>query len=141
MKTLSGTDKKTILLVDDEDYLALFLKKLLSSEGYNVVTACDGQEAVNIYKADSNSIDLVLMDITMPIKTGIEAHEEMIQHNRCAPILLMSAYSKESFDGLTHPHFIRKPMQPTELFLYIEEVLKETSLCSANQQLSTGPIS
>ena len=130
MNPIVDEDKKTILVVDDEDSLAIFLEKLLKSEGYNVFTASNGKEAVEIYKTNKENIDLVLMDVTMPIMTGLEAHREITQFDPCAPILLMSAYSQDAFEGLTHPHFIQKPMRPTELFESINLAIEKSAQCN-----------
>lgn len=143
MKSLLNADKKTILIVDDEDQLSFFLQKLMEGEGYNVVTASNGREAVDSFKANPDSIDLVLMDIKMPVMNGIEAHRELKQINPCVPILLMSAYTQESLEGITtSSHFIRKPMRPTELLDAISVVLDESASCfqSADNNCRQGVI-
>jgi CheY-like chemotaxis protein len=130
MKGLLNADKITILVVDDEDQLSFFIKQLMEGEGYNVVIASNGLEAVDSYKANPDSIDLVLMDIQMPVMSGIEAHNELKKINPCVPILLMSAYSQESLEGLaTSAHFIRKPMRPTELLNAINIMLDRSASC------------
>lgn len=110
------TELKNILLVDDEDSLVTFLKKLLEREGYNVVTAGNGKQAVDVYKAYMNCIDLVLMDISMPVMDGIEAHRSLTRFDPNLSILLMSGYAQESLTGIENIHFIRKPIHPVELF-------------------------
>ena len=131
MKSLSDNDKRTILIVDDEDQLSFFLQRLMEEEGFNVVIASNGLEAVDSFKANPDSIDLVLMDIQMPMMSGIEAQNELKQINPCVPILLMSAYSQESLEGIaTTSHFIRKPMRPAELINTINVVLEQSASCS-----------
>ena len=117
---------RTILIVDDEEQLAGFLGKLLKHQGYNVFYADNGKKAVDIYKENQKNIDLILMDIAMPIMNGIEAHKALTQLNSKALILLMSGYSQESFTGLEHAHFIRKPMHPTELFKSINDIFESS---------------
>lgn len=129
MKSDLNEGKKTILVVEDEDQLSYFFRKLMEEEGYNVVTAGNGQEAVDSYKANPNSIDMVLMDIKMPVKSGIEAHRELKQIDPCIPILLMSAYTQESLEGIATSYFIRKPMRPSELLKAISEVLEKSAAC------------
>jgi CheY-like chemotaxis protein len=99
-------------------------------EGYNVVTACNGKQALETYKSHSEKIDLVLMDIVMPVMSGLDAHSELKQFDPCLPIVLMSAYPADSFDNVSNKHFIRKPMIPQELFKYIEVALDESTSCN-----------
>lgn len=124
MKSSVTTDSKTILLVDDADCMIAYLKKLLTREGYNVITAINGKQAVDIYKTYPERIDLILMDIIMPVMSGLEAQKELTQYDPNVPILLMSAHPQYSIEGLNHPYFIVKPMRPEELFNSIHAILK-----------------
>lgn len=131
MQSSQPAGSRTILVVDDEVQLASLLGKLLIYEGYNVFYADNGKKAVEIYKENQKAIDLILMDISMPIISGIEAHKELTQLNPEAVILLMSAYSQESFTGLEHVHFIRKPIHPTELFKSMNDIFESSQSPSA----------
>jgi len=122
--------KTTVLLVDDETDLVSFLEKLLNSEGFNVLTAQNGRQAVDLYESNADSIDLILMDITMPVMNGIEAYIKISERDPRVPILLMSAYSQESLNCLEYPHFIQKPMHPTQLFEAIRKTIEEYASCS-----------
>jgi CheY-like chemotaxis protein len=123
MEPLNDTERKTILLVDDEDGVRFFLEKLLVHEGYTIINARNGKKAVEIYKAGTTPIDLVLMDINMPVMDGLEAHKELMQFDPEVAIVFMSAYSQDWVDDLENIHFIRKPMKPAELFNKIDECL------------------
>ncbi|OGU15621.1 MAG: hypothetical protein A2076_13005 [Geobacteraceae bacterium GWC2_53_11] len=123
MKPLRDTNPKTILLVDDEEGIRFFLEKLLISEGYTIINACNGKKAVEIYKEESTSIDLILMDLNMPVMDGIEAHNELTQFDPEVVIMFMSAYEQEWVNEVQNIHFIRKPMNPAELFNKIDECL------------------
>jgi CheY-like chemotaxis protein len=123
MEALTNTGLKNILLVDDEEQLMLFIQKLLTREGYNVFLAYNGKEAIDIYKSNRNSIDLILMDIVMPVMSGVEACNELLALDPNIPIILMSAYPKDSFECFDHMHFIQKPMHPTDLFTFINHIL------------------
>jgi len=129
MKVINDVGKKTILLVDDEDYLVDILKKLLVWQGYYVLTVKNGLEAVEAYKAKTEKIDIILMDIIMPKMSGVEALVKIKDYDPYVPIILMSGFAEESVEGLPHTHFIRKPMQPQDLFKSIEEVLEESDSC------------
>ena len=124
MKTVALSVRKTILLVDDEDSLLVFLKMLLLDKSYNVITASNGKQAVETYKANTSRIDLVLMDISMPIMNGIEAANEIYHYNPNVAILLMSGFLQDSIDGLDSFHFIKKPVKPLELLQTIKVALK-----------------
>jgi CheY-like chemotaxis protein/DNA-binding XRE family transcriptional regulator len=115
---------KTILLVEDEIHLRQFLAELLTSRGYDVITAEDGHDAVNIYEENLAGIDLVLMDIMMPRKDGITAQKEIIELDPNAKILLMSGYSALSLGGIKDLNFIQKPMLPAKLLTNIRELLE-----------------
>ena len=119
---------KTILLVDDEESIMFFLQKLLIREGYNIIKANNGKEAVEIYKSNPDNIDLILMDITMPIMSGIEACKELSTHDPDVTILMMSAYSKESFEEMDNINFIRKPIYPADLIEKIGKLLENKTV-------------
>lgn len=116
--------RKTILVVEDEMHLRQFLIELLTVRGYDVITAEDGQDAVDIYEENLGRIDLVLMDVMMPRKDGITAHKEIIELDSNARILLMSGYSEVSLGGIEDLNFIQKPMLPAKLLTNIRELLE-----------------
>lgn len=68
---------------------------MLEIMGYNVLTAEDGREAVEIYKKRGHEIDLVIMDMTMPHLDGAEAFSELRMINPDVKVILASGYSKE----------------------------------------------
>ncbi len=117
----SGTE--TILLVDDEVHLRQFLSELLTSQGYKVILAEDGQEALIKYKENWGCVDLVLMDVMMPRKDGVTTHREISEIDPNARILLMSGYSSVSLGNIDDLKFIQKPMLPETLFSNIRELL------------------
>jgi len=102
MKVINDVGKKTILLVDDEDYLVDILKKLLVWQGYYVLTVKNGLEAVEAYKAKTEKIDIILMDIIMPKMSGVEALVKIKDYDPYVPIILMSGFAEESVEGLPH---------------------------------------
>ena len=69
-------EQKTVLLVEDQKYNLLVLRKMLERSGINVIPAEDGQEAVKICQENKN-IDLVLMDLKMPVMDGYVAMKEI----------------------------------------------------------------
>ena len=89
----SGTE--TILLAEDEDILREFAETILSRLGYTVLPARDGQEALDLFTAQSDQIDLVILDVVMPRLGGLEAYERIRELNSAIPVILMTGYSAE----------------------------------------------
>ena len=81
----------TILLVDDDTGHRTMLQTLLGQWGYGVTGACDGEQAVALCR--ERSFDLVLMDVRMPKKNGLEALGEIKAYNPALPVLMMTAFS------------------------------------------------
>ncbi|NTW98781.1 MAG: response regulator [Geobacteraceae bacterium] len=127
--SLLHSGKKTILIVDDEDQLSMLLKIVMGLKGYSAIFASNGQEAVDTYKANPDGIDLVLMDISMPVMSGVEAYRELKQFDPFVPIILMSGYTNNPFEGHANVRFIRKPINHTNLINAIKEVLEGSATC------------
>lgn len=84
---------KKILLVDDEEELLMAMKIRLNSWGYDVATATNGEEALNILKKDTP--DIVVLDIMMPVMDGIETLRRIRKINKTLPVLMLTAYTSE----------------------------------------------
>ncbi len=117
----------TILLVDDEDLVLDIGVMMLEKVGYTVLEAKGGREAVEIYEANKDKIDLVILDMIMPDVGGGEAYDRMKEINPDVKVLLSSGYSIEGeateilergCDG-----FIQKPFNIKELSGKIREFL------------------
>jgi CheY-like chemotaxis protein len=87
--------KGTILLVDDEESLIALGARMLEPLGFNVLTAVDGLQAVELYRERGKEIDLVLMDLTMPHLDGAKAFGELRRLNPDVRVILASGYSHE----------------------------------------------
>jgi two-component system chemotaxis response regulator CheY len=91
-----GSGNYKVLIVDDSMFIAKQLGQILSSEGFEVVdTASDGAQGVDKYKANHPNIDLVTMDITMPVMDGVTALEKIIEFDKNAKVIMVSALGKE----------------------------------------------
>ncbi|MDR0539476.1 MAG: response regulator [Spirochaetaceae bacterium] len=85
-----------VLIVDDSMFIAKQLGQILASEGFEVVdTAADGAQGLEKYKANKDKIDLVTMDITMPVMDGVSALEKILEINKGARVVMVSALGKE----------------------------------------------
>ncbi|WP_224984610.1 hybrid sensor histidine kinase/response regulator [Geomonas agri] len=103
----------TVLLVDDEPELRQVGTVLLNGLGLSVITACNGREALEVYREHSRDIDVVLMDLTMPEMDGVEAYQELRREAASLPILFCSGYGKKEvspfIDSDPNAAFLPKP--------------------------------
>ncbi|MBM2835361.1 MAG: cheY 8 [Candidatus Brocadiaceae bacterium] len=105
---MKGGMMKTILLVEDDKNQLLLYKQELSLEGYNIITAQDGQEAIK--KVKEHTPDLIVMDINMPKINGIEAIGKILSEHKKVPIIINTAYSsyKDNFMSWSADAYIIK---------------------------------
>ncbi len=87
---------KKILLVEDDNFLATLLNNRLKSEGFEIVVAKNGDEALDFLKKDK--LDLILMDIILPAKSGFEAMEAIMSNPQYgkAPVMIISNLGQEA---------------------------------------------
>jgi CheY-like chemotaxis protein len=120
-----GTE--TILFVDDEPNILEIGKETLSSYGYEVVTAENGEQALEVYNAQKNKISLVIMDLNMPGMGGKRCLIDLLTINNNAKVLMTSGYSipQQTRDLIKvgAAGFINKPYKPDELLLKIRRIL------------------
>ena len=122
-------DNYTILVAEDEEVNYLYIEVLFEDEiegNYNLIHAKNGKEAVEIC-IENNNIDLVLMDIKMPIMNGLEATEKIKEKFPNLQIIAQTAYSTESDKQLALKHgcddFISKPIHKDKLIGMINKYL------------------
>jgi PAS domain S-box-containing protein len=127
IKDMKGTE--TVLLVDDEPVVLEVGKGLLEAMGYRVLTAQDGQEAIEIYREKRDAIDTVILDMVMPDMGGGETYDRLREINPDIKVLLSSGYSidgqateilKRGCNG-----FIQKPFDVEEMSVKIREIIKQ----------------
>jgi len=87
---------ETILLVDDEANVLVIGKDVLESLGYKVLTATDGQQAVEVYAAHRGDIDLLFLDVVMPNMGGVEALQQIRQQNPDVKAIFATGYDKSN---------------------------------------------
>jgi len=114
----------TILCVEDYKNQRLLYKQELSLEGYEVITAADGKEALE--RVQERLPDLVVMDINLPRMDGIEAMGKILSLRKDIPIIINTAYSdyKGKYMTLAAEAYIVKSSDLTELKNKIRELLK-----------------
>lgn len=121
--------KFRVLVVDDSVFVAKQLTQILASEGYEIVaTAADGQEGVDKYKELCPNIDLVTMDITMPRMDGITALEQIMNFDKNARVVMVSALGKEELVKksllLGAKNYIIKPLDRKKVLERISASMK-----------------
>lgn len=115
---------KNILIADDNEEIREIVRVLLEGEGYNVIEAVDGEDAV--IKVDE-SIDLIILDVMMPRKSGFKACVE-IREKTSAPILFLTAKTQESDKCMGFSagsdDYLSKPFSYTELISRVKALLR-----------------
>lgn len=121
-------EKKTALVIEDEEQSAYLLEFMLRRDGFDVVRAADGRESVAMI-TEGPVVDIVVMDIMLPYLDGFELIALMRAHPkwREVPIIVLSGRTKES-DVVRAleagaDDFVRKPYQPSELLARIKSRL------------------
>jgi PAS domain S-box-containing protein len=119
--------RETILVAEDDASLRKFVETLLTDYGYDVLPAEDGDDAVKKFKANLPKVNLVLMDMIMPKKSGMEAYKEIQSIQNDVKVLFTSGYaadfiqSREELD--LGADLIMKPVKPIELLKKLREML------------------
>jgi PAS domain S-box-containing protein len=117
----------TVLVVDDEDLVRNTARYALSRVGYQVVTARDGREAVDVFASRHDEIDLVLLDMTMPVMDGAEALRRMAEIRPDVVVLASSGYDEREAQqrfGTRIAGFLQKPYAAAQLTGKVEGLLR-----------------
>lgn len=125
---------ETILVIEDKESMTKMLRDALEAEGYNVISAQDGLQGINQIKG--NRIDLILTDLKLPKKDGIDILKAAKEENQLMPVIVMTAYGsvetavtamKEgAFD------FITKPFDIDHLLMLIKRALETQRVLTEN---------
>ena len=135
---------KKILVVDDEMRLRKLVHDFLIRADYEVLEAADGQEALNIFYANSD-LSLIILDVMMPKKNGYEVLTEIRQESNI-PVIMLTAKGEEDDElkGFSSgaDEYISKPFSPKVLVARVQAVLKRAggSLASEDSVISIGGI-
>jgi CheY-like chemotaxis protein len=112
---------QTILVVDDEAVARRFMERALTHEGYEVVLANDGEEALALLRSGKLSVDLVVTDLVMPGMGGHAFALEVATLPSPPPVMYISAY--ESPQGEMAKRFLQKPFSPDALVGAVRRLL------------------
>src|SRR4051794_9735274 len=126
---------KTILVADDESHILHVVSLKLRNAGYRVVTACDGQEALEL--AQQEHPDLLITDYHMPLLSGLELCRRLQQDPKTVsiPAIMLTArgYHLEPHDTETSGirRMLSKPFSPRQLLVTVHEVIDEQTKAAA----------
>lgn len=135
-------DKTKILVVDDESRMRKLVKDFLARQGYTVLEAAVGMEAMDYFYADKD-IALIILDVMMPKMDGWQVCREIRMHSK-VPIIMLTARSEErdelqGFD-LGVDEYISKPFSPKILVARVEAILRRTQGSGNADEISAGGI-
>jgi len=118
---------KRILLVDDDPTVRDSLNDVLLAEGYLIIPAQDGQQALDL--ANKSPVDLVLLDLNMPVKNGWDTFERLTAEHPLIPIIIATARPNQlsTAVGAGAGALLEKPMDIRTLLRTMEKLLAETS--------------
>ncbi|HEY4106017.1 MAG TPA: ATP-binding protein [Polyangiaceae bacterium] len=107
----------TVLVVDDDPGVQLLVRRALSAHGYHVITASNGAEGIRCFERYRSELGVILMDMTMPQVSGLEALKRIRATGSDVPVLLTSGYSFEAMapDSPVYSGYLQKPYDVQEL--------------------------
>jgi CheY-like chemotaxis protein len=123
------SDEKTILVVDDEKFMHIFMQHHLARAGYRLLSARNGREGLE--KAAAEKPDLIVMDVMMDVMDGLSALRELKQTEatRGIPVIMITmsaqAMTRQESEASGAAMFLTKPFSPTQLLMEIKKLLGE----------------
>src|SRR6266550_799392 len=126
-----------VMIVDDEEVLRDVLEVVLRREGFDVVLAASGEEALNLL--DGDEVDLIILDVMLPGISGIDTLRAIRISNPMLPVVVITAFS--SIDGAIEAmkfgafHYIPKPFKNEEVVLTVNKALEQRRLSRENERL------
>ncbi len=127
VRRAGGPGTETILLAEDEESVRKLLHHLLDADGYRVIDAVDGPDALRLFEENSGSIDLLLTDIIMPGMNGHDLAHRILESKPGLKVIFMSGYTDDVLaDASEQPQgvfFLRKPLKFDTLSSLVREAL------------------
>ncbi len=113
----------TVLIVEDDTNQRALYQEELSEEGYRVLTAADGREALAI--AREHRPDLVILDVNMPVMDGLDTLSQLLEHDGQIPVIINTAYAsyQDSFTTWSADAYIVKSSDLSELKMTVKRLL------------------
>ncbi|GFO60569.1 hypothetical protein GMST_28940 [Geomonas silvestris] len=119
---------ETILLAEDDQSVRSLVRSVLTAQGYRVLEAADGAEALALFREHEQEIDLLILDVVMPKLNGKETFSEICARKPGSKAIFISGYTADIMDknGLADQglHLVNKPLLPSQLLSKVREVLQ-----------------
>ena len=135
-------EKIKILIVDDESRMRKLLRDFLEREGYQILEASDGIEAMDMFYADKH-IDLIILDVMMPRMDGWQVCKEVREHSK-VPIMMLTARAEEQNElkgfELGVDEYVAKPFSPKILVARVGALLKRVKNVDGDAEINAGGI-
>ena len=129
--------KGTVLIIDDEEAIRESMEMLLNSEGLSTVTASDGEEGLS--RMEENLFDLVLLDLTLPGKSGMDVQNDIKRIDPSLPVVIITAMAgiESAVTAIKEGCFdyVTKPWDNEKLLVIVNNAVKQRQLMSENTQL------
>ena len=126
-------ENKLLLVAEDEDFNYIFLEEVLSETKVKIIRAKNGKEAVELFREYDN-IDLVLMDMQMPVMSGYDATRTIKRMKKETPVIAQTAYhygeAYEEIMAAGCDDFISKPVKPAGVTDKMNQHLGDVLVCS-----------
>ncbi|HEY0037099.1 MAG TPA: PAS domain-containing protein [Longimicrobium sp.] len=123
------TGRETILLIEDEVAVRSLTRRVLTRQGYTVIDARDGAEALELARREGAAFDLVITDVVMPGMSGPAVAQELSALIGGVPVLYMSGYTDDEMlrRGIhtSDTHFLQKPFTPSSILTQVRAVLDD----------------
>jgi CheY-like chemotaxis protein len=125
-RNLQTNGRGTILVVDDEVYMLRLLEKVLSKRGYRVLTAADGEEAIEVHRSHKDAIDIILLDLGLPRISGQDVLVKLRTENPDVKIVIATGYLEPDLSSEIEragvKHFIHKPYVLDDVVKIVQSV-------------------
>ena len=135
-------EKIKILIVDDESRMRKLIRDFLEREGYQILEASDGIEAMDMFYANKN-IDLIILDVMMPRMDGWQVCKEVREHSK-VPIMMLTARAEEQNElkgfELGVDEYVAKPFSPKILVARVGALLKRVKNVDGDAEINAGGI-
>ena len=126
----SARARGTVLLVDDEKSIRTIGSALLNALGFSTITASNGTEALDLYSQRPNEVDMILLDLVMPVMGGVDTYRLLREISRTIPIVICSGHGveglSEEIDSDEFAAMAQKPFDPDQLLNTLMKLFEKT---------------
>ena len=118
------SQKSRVLIVEDDENQRALYQEELADEGYEILTACDGRDALKM--VEENHPNLVVTDVNMPVMDGLDMISRLIEMDRSIPIIIHTAYAsyRDQFSSWSADAYVVKDSNLDELKATIKKLLQ-----------------